>query len=276
MHRYKVYSSPLRDIYNQTTFQNTSYNISPQHPAGRNPINLHLGTTGVGKRILNVVTNVGHYDDPSQPTGLWLSELTHAWHVFEEHGFEQTLVSPAGGAVPLEPRSLKFPNYDKNAKAWRADPARMALLQNTLRPDEVDPADFDAIYFTGGHAVMYDFPDSEGLQRIARDIFERSGIVSSVCHGYCGLLNAKLSDGSYLVAGRRMTGFAWREEVLARVDKAVPYNAEAEVKKRGAHYQKAKLPFVSYTVVDGNLVTGQNPGSATATAKKVVAALARS
>lgn len=229
----------------------------------------------MAKRILNVVTNVGHYDNQSHSTGLWLSELTHAWHVFEEQGYEQTLVSPAGGPVPLEPRSLKFPNYDKTAKAWRADPKRMALLENTASPDQVNSADFDAIFFTGGHAVMYDFPDSEGLQRITREIFERGGIVSSVCHGYCGLLNTKLSDGSYLVAGRKMTGFAWQEEVLARVNKLVPYNAEESVKNRGAHYVKAKLPFVSYAVVDGNLVTGQNPGSAKETAKKVVAALSR-
>lgn len=230
----------------------------------------------MAKRVLMVVTNVGHYDDPSHPTGLWLSELTHAWHVFEEQGFEQTIVSPLGGPCPLEPKSLKFPNYDKTAKAWRADPVRMALLENTASPDQINSADFDAIFFTGGHAVMYDFPDSEGLQQITRDIFERGGIVSSVCHGYCGLLNTKLSDGSYLVAGRKMTGFAWREEVLARVNKLVPYNSEEELKKRGAHYKKATLPFVSYTVVDGNLVTGQNPGSATDTAKKVVAALGRS
>ena len=227
-------------------------------------------------RILHVVTNVGHYDDPSKPMGLWLSELTHAWQVFEEHGFEQTIVSPAGGPSPLEPRSLKFPNYDKTAKAWRADPARMALLKNTSRPDQINSADFDAIYFTGGHAVMYDFPGSEGLQRITREIFERGGIVSSVCHGYCGLLNTRLSDGSYLIAGRNMTGFTWQEEGLALVRKVVPYNAEEEVKKRGAHYRKAKLPFVSYTVVDKNLVTGQNPGSAKETAKMVVAALSRS
>ncbi|MBY4569014.1 type 1 glutamine amidotransferase domain-containing protein [Gordonia sihwensis] len=227
----------------------------------------------MSKRIVNVVTNVGHYDDPSRKTGLWLSELTHAWHVFEDAGFEQVLVSPKGGAVPLEPRALKFPNYDKTAKAWRADPARMALLENTLSPEDVDSVDFDAIYFTGGHAVMYDFPDSEGLQRITREIFERGGIVSSVCHGYCGLLNTRLSDGSYLIAGRRMTGFAWREEVLARVDKLVPYNAEERCKERGALYEKAKLPFVSYAVVDGNLVTGQNPGSAKETAEKVAALL---
>lgn len=77
----------------------------------------------------------------------------------------------------------------------------MALLLNTARPDEIDPADYDVIYFTGGHAVMWDFPDSEGLQRITRVIWERGGIVSPVCHGYCGLLNTKLSDGKLLVAG---------------------------------------------------------------------------
>lgn len=149
----------------------------------------------------------------------------------------------------------------------------MALLDNTAAPEDIDSADYDAIYFTGGHAVMYDFPDSTGLQRITREIYERGGIVASVCHGYCGLLNTTLSDGTHLVTGRNLTGFAWQEEVLARVDKLVPYNAEAEIKKRGAHYQKAKLPFISYTVVDGNLVTGQNPGSAKKTAKEILARL---
>ncbi|GAB4596565.1 type 1 glutamine amidotransferase domain-containing protein [Mycobacterium avium] len=225
------------------------------------------------KRILNVVTNVAHYDEPEHPTGLWLSELTHAWHVFDEHGLEQTLVSPSGGKVPLEPRALKFPNYDKTAKAWRADPGKMALLENTRSPEEIDSADYDAIYFTGGHAVMYDFPDSAGLQRITREIYERGDIVASVCHGYCGLLNTTLSDGSYLIAGKKMTGFSWREEVLARVDKLVPYNAEQRAKDRGALYEKAKLPFISYAVVDGNLVTGQNPASAKETAKKLASLL---
>lgn len=226
------------------------------------------------KRILNVVSNVAHYDDPAEPTGLWLSELTHAYDVFAAAGYQQTLVSPKGGPSPLEPRSLKFPNYDKSAKAWKADPAKMALLANTAAPEEIDAADFDAIYFTGGHAVMYDFPDSEGLQRVTREIFERGGVVSSVCHGYSALLNTRLSDGTLLVAGRKLTGFSWSEEVLARVDKLVPYNVEAEMKKRGAHYNKGLIPFASHVVVDGRLVTGQNPGSAKATAKKVVSVLA--
>jgi putative intracellular protease/amidase len=225
------------------------------------------------KCILDVVTNVSHYDDPSEPTGLWLSELTHAYDVFAEAGYEQKIVSPKGGPSPLEPRSLKFPSYNKSAKAWQADEAKMALLASTASPDEIDTADFDAIYFTGGHAVMFDFPDSEGLQRITREIFERGGVVSSVCHGYCGLLNTQLSDGSLLVDGRKLTGFAWSEEVLARVNKLVPYNAEDEIKKRGARYEKGRIPFAPYVVVDGRLVTGQNPASAKATAKKVVAAL---
>lgn len=169
----------------------------------------------------------------------------HAWQVFEEDGFEQTLVSPAGGPTPLEPRSLKFPSYDKSG---------------------------GGIYFTGGHAVMYDFPDSEGLQRITREIFERGGIVASVCHGYCGLLT-KLSDDSYLVAGRRLTRFAWQEEVLAPVDKLVPYNVDEEMKKRGALYEEGQAAGHLLHVVDGSLVTGQNPGSAKETAEKVAAVL---
>lgn len=128
----------------------------------------------------------------------------------------------------------------------------MALLADTLSPEQIDSAQFDAIYFTGGHAVMYDFPDSEGLQRITRELYERGAVVSSVCHGYCGLLNTTLSDGSYLIAGKKMTGFSWTEEVLARVDKLVPYNAEEQATERGAIYEKAKVPFVSYAVVDAN------------------------
>lgn len=228
------------------------------------------------RRILHVVSNIAHYDDPSLPTGLWLSELTHAYDLFEEKRYEQRIVSPKGGVSPLEPRALKWPLLDASAKAWLNDPNRMALLSNTASPDEIDPADFDVIYFTGGHAVMWDFPDSIGLQRITRDIYERGGIVSAVCHGYCGLLNTMLSDGSLLVAGRKVTGFSWREEVLAGVAKDMPYNAEEQMKRRGARYEKAFLPFVPNAVVDGRLITGQNPASAKVTAKRVADLLSTS
>src|SRR5579883_1778747 len=229
--------------------------------------------SSMSKRIVHVVSNVAHYADPSQPTGLWLSELSHAYDVFAARGYDQRIVSPMGGVSPLEPRALKWPFLDASAKDWLDHPARMALLASTARPNDIDPADCDAVYFTGGHAVMWDFPDSAGLQQITAAVWERGGIISSVCHGYCGLLNAKLEDGRLLIAGKRLTGFSWTEEVLAGVAGKMPYNAEAEAKRRGALYEKAFLPFVSYVVVDGRLVTGQNPWSARATAEKVAALL---
>ncbi|WP_448680654.1 type 1 glutamine amidotransferase domain-containing protein [Pseudomonas nicosulfuronedens] len=225
------------------------------------------------RRILHVVSNVAHFDNPDEPTGLWLSELSHAYDLFAAQGYEQRLVSPKGGAIPLEPRSLKWPNADASAKRWLADPASMALLSHTASPGELHGKDFDAIYFTGGHAVMYDYPDDEGLQRLAREVYEHGGIVASVCHGYCGLLNTRLSDGSLLVAGRRVTGFTWMEEILAGVAKQVPYNAEEEMKRRGARFEKALVPFTPKAVVDGRLVTGQNPQSAKVTAKRVISVL---
>lgn len=222
------------------------------------------------RRILHVVSNVAHYDNSSKPTGLWLSELTHAYDLFAAQGFEQRLVSPRGGLSPLEPRSLKWPNADASAKRWLADSASMALLSATASPDALSGDDFDAIYFTGGHAVMFDYPQDEGLQRLTREVYEHGGIVASVCHGYCGLLNTRLSDGSLLVAGRRVTGFTWMEEILAGVARQVPYNAEEEMKRRGARFEKALLPFTPKAVVDGRLVTGQNPQSAKVTAERVV------
>ena len=147
------------------------------------------------KRILHVVTNVDRYLGTDHPTGLWLSELTHAWDVFEAAGYQQTLVSPEGGKVPLEPRSLKWPALDASAKRWLNDPAKMSLLENTPCPEDLNAADFDAVFYTGGHAVMYDFPDHVGLQQLASGIWGHGGVVSSVCHGYCGLLNIPDSEG---------------------------------------------------------------------------------
>lgn len=150
---------------------------------------------------------------------------------------------------------------------------RLALLADTAAPEQVDAEAFDAIYFTGGHGVMWDFPDDAGLQHLTREIYQRGGIVSSVCHGYCGLLNTRLDDGRLLVAGRRLTGYSWIEEVLAGVARKVPYNVEEEMKRRGALYERSLLPFTSKVVVDGRLVTGQNPQSAKATAEQVAALL---
>lgn len=229
----------------------------------------------MSKRILHVVTNVGSYQGHAKPTGLWLSELTHAWDVFEAAGFSQDIVSPLGGVSPLEPRALKFPYLDLSArKRWR-EPAFMRRLGETMKASEVDGAGYDAIFFTGGHGVMWDYPNDPELQRLTCEVYEGGGVVAAVCHGFCGLLNVKLGNDDLLIKGRRLTGYSWNEELLAGVSYFLPYNVEAEVKVRQARYEKGLLPFVPKVVVDGRLVTGQNPFSTKATAVKVLQALKR-
>ena len=224
-------------------------------------------------KILAVVTNQDHYEGTETPTGLWLSELTHFWTVVTEAGYEIDLVSPQGGKSPLEPKSLMRLMMDSETREFFENPAFMAKLAHTRAAKEVDWAAYVAVYYTGGHGVMFDFHESEALQAINRALYEHGRVVSTVCHGYCGLLNTKLSNGEYLVKGKELTGFSWIEEILAGVAKKVPYNIQAEIEKRGADYQKAFIPFVPYAVTDGNLVTGQNPGSAKKTAELVVARL---
>ncbi|MBF8668250.1 type 1 glutamine amidotransferase domain-containing protein [Pseudomonas putida] len=225
------------------------------------------------RRILHVATNASHYIDVKHKTGLWLSELTHAYDVFSAAGYEQQIVSPQGGTVPIEPRSLKWPHFDKSAKDGLVNPALSALLANSAKPEDINASDFDAIYFTGGHGTMWDFPDNITLQTITRDIYEGGGIVSSVCHGYVGLLNTRLSNGRLLVDGRRLTGYSWAEEILAGVAKDVPYNAEKRIRDQGALYEKNFFPFRSKVVMDGRLITGQNPQSAKAVAKAIASIL---
>lgn len=182
-------------------------------------------------------------------------------------------MSPHGGKSPIEPKSLGRFVADASVLKRKNDPTFMQLLDNTLAPSEVNWQDYDVIYYTGGHGVMWDFLDNPELQEITKNIYERGGIVSSVCHGYCGLLNVRLSNGQYLIKDKNLTGFAWCEEVLAGVAKTVPYNAEQLAKEHGAKYTKKLIPFIPHVVRDGNLITGQNPFSARKTALNVIEAL---
>lgn len=227
----------------------------------------------MNKKILIIVTNRNHYINEKDKTGLWLGELTHFYDLFEKAGYQQDIVSPEGGKIPLDPRSISFPMLDKETKTRLEDENFMQLLENTKSVNEVDYAEYDAIYFTGGHGVMWDFPDNKTLQEITKNIYENGKIVATVCHGYAGILNTKLSNGEFLVKDKNITGFSWFEEILAFVTKKVEYNVEEEMKKRGAKYSKKFFPFAPNVVQDGNLITGQNPNSAKITAKKVLEVL---
>lgn len=149
----------------------------------------------------------------------------------------------------------------------------MNRLGSTLKPSEVNPDDYVAIYFAGGHGVIWDFPDNTELQAISRKIYENGGYVSSVCHGAAGLFNITLSDGSLLIRDKKVTGFSDEEERLAELDKHVPYLTETELITRGAIYQKADQPWEPFAVIDSRLISGQNPASGGAVAELLLEAL---
>jgi putative intracellular protease/amidase len=146
----------------------------------------------------------------------------------------------------------------------------MNRLHDTMKVAEADPSRYDALYMTGGHGVCFDFPRSVALAELTAKVYEAGKIVSAVCHGPAGLLEVKLSDGKYLIAGKKVTGFSWNEEVKAGREQAVPYNLEEELQKRGAKYGKAWMAFSSHVVEDGLLITGQNPASAEGVGEAVV------
>ncbi|WP_185287828.1 type 1 glutamine amidotransferase domain-containing protein [Chryseobacterium lactis] len=221
-------------------------------------------------KILIMVTNVSLYASGHFKTGLWLSELTHIYHAAKEKGYDITIASPQGGNVPIDPESLQYFTLDKVSAIYWNDISFRELLNNSHHVSEVADEQYDLVYLAGGHGTMYDFPDDVLMQSVIRKQYESGKMVGAICHGVGGLLNVKLSNGEYLIKGKAMTGFDWFEETLARRKKEVPFNLEAAIKERGADLKKAFIPMTSHVVVDGNLITGQNPFSSKEMAKVVI------
>lgn len=223
------------------------------------------------KKVLIVVTNHSDFKQANvEPTGLWLSELTHFYDQFEAAGIAIDIVSPKGGKVPVDSRSLGRFVLDKTAKKRYQDVRFMSLLDHSKSLSEVDHHDYDLLYFAGGHGAMWDFVDNEPIDTLIRNMYESGKIVSAVCHGVAALQNVKLSNGEYLLKGKKGTGFPYFDETIAGVKSLVPYNLEKILRSRGMLYSKALLPMFGHTVVDGRLITGQNPNSTSKTAQKAL------
>jgi putative intracellular protease/amidase len=216
------------------------------------------------KRVLIAVTNVDRFGEHDKATGLWFGELTHFIDALEEHGHAWEVCSPKGGDIPLDPRSLGVMFMKSTDRKRRGDETFMARLKNTTKANDVDPSQFDAVYYAGGHGTMWDFRDDEGLQRLAANVHANGGYLAAVCHGVTGLLEVSNAHGKKLVDGVDLTGYTDFEETLAGVKKLVPYSLQGELVKRGARFSKSLLPFRSYVKVDQRIVTGQNPQSAKA------------
>lgn len=220
------------------------------------------------KKILVVETNKTQYGYHPEATGLWLGEATEFVKVVQDAGFSVDYISPKGGYVPIDPRSFKYASPD-DLQMYQDPDFQKRALAATLSPSEIDPRDYQAIYYTGGHGVMWDFPYDENLQKISLEIYQNDGFLTSVCHGISGLLYIKDDQGQYLIKRKHITGFTNAEEQLSGKKKYVPFLNEEVAKLHGAIFSK-KRAYSEYALADGQFITGQNPFSPAAVGKLLV------
>ncbi|EOL8964628.1 type 1 glutamine amidotransferase domain-containing protein [Cronobacter dublinensis] len=213
--------------------------------------------TRATKPVLCVVTSHPVKGASGVPTGFFMAELTYPLKVLEEAGFDTVIASIRGGQPPIDGFDLSDP---VNAWFWNETDFQHRLA--TTRPlSELNGADYSAVFFAGGHGTMWDFRDSQDAQRIIRDVYESNGVVAAVCHGPAALVDATLSHGDYLVAGKNIAAFTNKEEEEVQATTVVPFLLETALRKHGALHHETPN-WSENVMVDGRLITGQNPASA--------------
>ena len=186
------------------------------------------------KKILFVVTSHDRLGNTNNPTGYYLSEVSHPWSVLISAGYEIDFVSPKGGKAPAEAVDLT----DEINKAFWENSVYRFKIEHTLNPKEVNPVEYIAVFYAGGHGVMWDYPNNQDLGRIAQTIYENGGVVSAVCHAPAALLDVKLSNGELLIKDRKINSFTNEEERFLKTDSIVPFMLETELKKRDCLFEK--------------------------------------
>ncbi len=233
------------------------------------------------KRVLIVASNPTISEQTGWPIGMWIAELSHPYWEFVEHGYEVTIASPQGGKLELD--SWSNPHDDSGYSAddlisagFLAMPQTNALIENTPKLSDLNPADFDVLFLVGGQAPMYTFYQDAHLHQFVVDFYEAGKIVAVVCHATCILLKTRLSNNDLLVKGKTWTGFANSEEQYADNfvgQRIQPFWIEDEAKKLPDTNFIVAGQFRAHAFRDGNLITGQQQYSGAAAAKLVIEAL---
>lgn len=220
-------------------------------------------------KILMVLTSHGQLGETGKPTGLWLEELAAPWYVFRDAGAQVTLASPGGGAPPVDPNSEQGGSETEATRRFRADRDAMEALAHTHRLADIDPMEYDAVFYPGGHGPVWDLVGDEDSRRIIETLYAQGKPVAAVCHGTAALRDARGPFGLPLLRGKAVTGFSDSEERAAGLTDVVPFLVEDMLKEAGGIYTSAG-DWESHVVTSGNLVTGQNPASSAAAAKAVL------
>lgn len=212
--------------------------------------------------ILIVVTSHGDVEDVPT-TGIWFSEFSEPLEVFTQAGAKMTVASPRGGPAPVDPRG--YPSKQQIAEVRDA----LAALNATTRLSKVDPTEFDAVFFPGGHGPMFDLATLPLAKKLIADFWTAQKPVSAVCHGPAALLDVVLPGGTTLLKGKRVTGFTKGEDAADALFAKMPFSLQERMQAEGAEFIE-KSPKSEHVEVDGLLVTGQNPASANLTATKLL------
>jgi putative intracellular protease/amidase len=219
-------------------------------------------------KILIVLTSHTELGNTGKKTGFWLPELTHPYYEFTEAGYTVDVASISGGMAPVDSKAFK--EEDEYHEVFLNDAVLMAKVIRSIPLAEVNPEDYRAIMFAGGSGPMWDFPNNPDISRISAAIYDNQGIVSAVCHGNAALVNLTLSNGELLVKGKRVSAFTNEEEASLGTTEIVPFLLQDKLVERGAIHVPGKA-WAENVVVDGRLVTGQNPASAKEAAQRIIA-----
>jgi len=211
-------------------------------------------------KILMVLTSHDTLGDTGRKTGFWLEELAAPYYAFKDAGAEIVLASPKGGQPPLDPKSNESSFQTDLTRRFEADASATAQLASTVRLDSVSQAEFDTVFYPGGHGPLWDLAEDQDSIKLIESFFAASKPVAVVCHAPGVLRHVTTPNGRPLVEGKKVTGFADTEEEAVGLTHVVPFLVEDELKAKGGLYSKGP-DWGSYVVTDGLLITGQNPAS---------------
>lgn len=218
--------------------------------------------------ILIIVTgssNMKSVDGKSgDKTGVWLEEYAVPYMKFKEAGYKVTVATINGGEVPIDPASLETIKSEWNVA--------VNVLKNSVKLDTIQSKDYHAVYVPGGHGAMFDLADNAKVKEVLAEFTDANKIVSAICHGPAALVDVKLKNGDYLVKGKTLTSFTNKEEDEVQKSDKMPFMLETKLKEQGATF-KAKENWANHVVIDGNLITGQNPFGSASIADAIIETL---